>query len=238
MFQNKPYRLIPLARCVLGKLYVEHVNDNDSELFSAEEVKNLFSIPVSRNLLSSALEELYVAKNSNETLVVRSGARKAEWKYRISSRGIQTVEKALQNSGSDIAYFLANGDAALEDVAGMEGKFWTAEDLVDLNAWTQIQLEEDEDFQKAISSLNKTLESINKNNEFESKYPDEKRGLLDALNSGISVLKSKKVTRSQIDGLIIKPLKWIATTFANTALGEIAKETAKFIVKWISSYFS
>ena len=54
----KPYRLVPLSRIILARLYIQHVNDDPKDKYSAEDVAALFSIPISLNLIRSALEKL------------------------------------------------------------------------------------------------------------------------------------------------------------------------------------
>lgn len=205
MFQNVPYRLIPLARCVLTKLYVQHVNDSDTEAFSVDEIKSIFSVPVSRNLISSALDELYGPKYSDKALVHRSGTKRSERRYRITSSGIQFVEKSLRDSASDIAYFLAQGDTSLDEIAGMDGLFWTDEERTEKSGWTEIELEEGKELEEVIEGLNLTIDEIEKNNEFEAKDPEQKRGILASLRIGLASLKSLKVSKNQINGIIIQP---------------------------------
>jgi hypothetical protein len=235
MFQNTPYRLFPLARCVLAKLYAEHVNDNDVDAFSIDEVKATFSVPVSRNLIGSALEELYGSKNSNNSVLHRFGAKRSEWRYKINSAGIQRVEKALRDSSSDIAYFFKHGDTALNDIAGIDGIFWTPEEHLDRSGWSELELEDDAAFKEAIKGLDQTISEIEKNNEFEATDPDQKQGLLATLQQGLSSLKTKRVSRNQVNGLIIQPLRWLATTFASTLMGSLAKATAEKIIKLLLS---
>lgn len=235
MFQNVPYRLVPLARCVLAKLYVEHVNDNDLDAFSADEVSALFSVRVSRNLVGSALEELYISKHSDNSMLQRTGAKRPEWRYKINSTGIQFVEKTLRNSSSDIAYFLKHGDAALDEIAGMNGAFWTQEEHAERSGWSELELQDDAAFKEAIKDLDQTISEIEKNNEFEATDPEQKKGLLTTLRQGLSTLKTYKVSKNQINGLLIQPLRWLATTFANTLMGDLAKATAQKIVKLLFS---
>lgn len=236
MFQNVPYRLIPLARCVLTKLYVQHVNDSDTEAFSVDEIKSIFSVPVSRNLISSALDELYGPKYSDKALVHRSGTKRSERRYRITSAGIQFVEKSLRNSASDIAYFLAQGDTSLDEIAGMDGLFWTDEERAEKSGWTEIELEEGKELEEVIEGLNLTIDEIEKNNEFEAKDPEQKRGILASLRIGLASLKSLKVSKNQINGIIVQPLRWIATNFTSTVMAELAKTTAQKVVKLVLTY--
>lgn len=238
MFQNVPYRLVPLARCVLAKLYVEHVNDNNVDAFSVDEIKAKFSVSVSRNLIGSALEEFHGPRYSDSALINRTGTKKVEWRYKISSAGIQFVEKALRDSSSDIAYFLSQGDKSLDEIAGMDGLFWTQEEHVERSGWAEIDIEPGEEIDELVKGLEKTVKEIDKSNEFEGKYPREKHGILASLETGISKLRSLKISKNQANALIVQPLRWIATTFANTVLGEAAKATAQKLVRFILSYLA
>ncbi|RRN68590.1 hypothetical protein [Agrobacterium deltaense] len=221
---------------MLTKLYVQHVNDSDTEAFSVDEIKSIFSVPVSRNLISSALDELYGPKYSDKALVHRSGTKRSERRYRITSAGIQFVEKSLRDSASDIAYFLAQGDTSLDEIAGMDGLFWTDEERTEKSGWTEIELEEGKELEEVIEGLNLTIDEIEKNDEFEAKDPEQKRGILASLRIGLASLKSLKVSKNQINGIIIQPLRWIATNFTNTVMAELAKTAAQKVVKLVLTY--
>lgn len=145
------------------------------------------------------------------------------------------MEKTLRDSSSDIAYFLKHGDAALDDIAGMDGAFWTKEEHAERTGWSELELQDNASLQDAIKGLDQTISEIEKNNEFEATDPEQKKGILTALRQGLSSLKSYRVSKNQINGLIIQPLRWLATTFANTLMGELAKTTAQKIVKLILS---
>lgn len=66
--KNKPYRLTSLARIVAYKLYVLHINDDEREKIDVTTALSLFTIPMSRNLIRSALELL-----RSDQFVARSG---------------------------------------------------------------------------------------------------------------------------------------------------------------------
>lgn len=53
----------------------------------------------------------------------------------------------------------------------------------------------------------------------------------------MNALKSGTPTRAQISDLLLKPLKWVATTFAESFVGQAAKNAAQKLVDLILAYF-
>lgn len=235
-FKNTPYRIVPLARCVLAKLYIEHVNDSDKEMYSETEILNIFSVPISKNLLRSSLEFMRTNYYGGKSLIRRHGNQESGHRYSVTPEGLREVERSSRDKSSDISYFIENGDESLDEIAGPSAIFWTRDEYQEVSAWKPIEVDlDDETYRSALEETEKALEEIQKNNELEAKYPLEKAGIVDSLKIGIERLKSLRPTRAQLNDLIVKPLKWISSTFANTFLGQVAKTAAQKVVDFVLS---
>jgi hypothetical protein len=237
--KTKPYRLIPLSRIILAKLYEQHVNDEPKDRFSVDDVTKLFSVPVSKNLVASALARLYEDSKYSEKLVIRRGSKtSAEQGYVIGDYGIQVVEKALLQKVSDIAYFMANGDEVIDEIAGLDGHFFTPGERFDKDDWVPLPIDrEATEYLEAVESLEAAIETIRADNGFAAHYPEEREEILSSLNEGLEWLRNKVPTRAQIKSALIAPLNWVAVTFGDAVTGEIAKKAAQKLVDLIMSFF-
>jgi hypothetical protein len=239
-FKTKPYRLIPLSRIILAKLYEQHVNDEPKDRFTVDEVAELFSVPVSRNLIASALARLHSdSKYQNQKLVIRRGLKSsAQPGYAIGDYGIQVVEGAMLQKNSDIAYYMANGDSAIDDIAGLDGIYFTDDERLEKDDWAPLQIDRaTTEYSEATSSLEKAIEAIRTDNGFAVQYPLEREGILNSLGEGLEWLKNKAPSRAQIKSLLIAPLNWVAVTFGNAVTGQAAKLAAQKLFDFILSFF-
>lgn len=235
-FKNTPYRIVPLARCILAKLYIEHVNDTEEESYIVGDIRNLFSVPLSKNLIRSSLEWLRGNTYQGNQLIRRLGNQKSGYSYNITPEGLREVELSLRDKSSDISYFVENGDDSLDAIAGPNAIYWSKDEYREISHWKPIDLDpDDEDFKSVLRETEATLEEINKSNEFEAKFPEEKSGILSSIKIGLEALKSLRPTKAQLNDLLIRPLKWVATTFANSFLGQVAKNAAQKIIDFFSA---
>jgi len=102
MLKNRPYRIVPLSRIVLLKLYIEHLNDSPKDRFSVENVCGLFNVPMSRNLVETALVRLSREGNYGSKLASSVGTKRdGDRGFRIAEGGIFAVERALRDPSSD-----------------------------------------------------------------------------------------------------------------------------------------
>src|ERR1022692_2036414 len=106
--KQKPYRLIPLSRIILARLYVQHVNDDPKDRYSPEEVAAFFALPISLNLIRSALEKLHSDSTYNSNLVLRKGTKKTgNLGYLIGPYGMEVVEKAILKKNTSRQFYSA-----------------------------------------------------------------------------------------------------------------------------------
>lgn len=158
--------------------------------------------------------------------------------YSITVDGIRVVERALQDRASDLSYFSANGDDSLPEVAGLQGIFWFTDEIPEIADWRPIEVDQnDPTYEEAVSSVEEAIRAIEESNEIEVRNPEEKVGILRSLGDGMNALKSGTPTRAQISDLLLKPLKWVATTFAESFVGQAAKNAAQKLVDLILAYF-
>jgi hypothetical protein len=239
VLKNKPYRIVPLTRIVLLKLYVLHVDDDPRGKYSVDDVCEAFDVPVSRNLVETALERLYrESTRNNERLVSAVGKRgHGQNSYQISDQGILVVERALRNPSSDLSYYLKNGDAALDDVAGIQALFWTKEEFAETDDWQPLEFDHDSvEFTGAVEAIDKVIETVAASNEVAAQFPLEKYGILISLRQGLEWLK-KQPSKAIINSLLLSPLHWLVATFGRGVIAEVAKKAAQRIVDLIGTVF-
>lgn len=236
--KNKPFRLIPLSRIILAKLYEQHVNDNPKDRFTAEDIAELFSIPVSKNLIASALTRLHNESKFNEKLVIRRGIKAEQYGFVIGDYGIQVIEKGILKKNTDIAHYMAHGDSVIEEIAGLEGRFFTQDELMEREDWVPLEIDrEAPEYTDAIEAVEEAAEIIRKDNGFAAHYPLEREGILGSLQEGLEWLKKKSPSRAQIKALLMAPLNWVASVFGNAIVGETAKKAAQKLADLIFSFF-
>lgn len=224
---------------MLLKLYVEHVNDTALERSTPADVCGLFRVPMSRNLIESALERLSKEGSYDSRVVSSHGTKKnGDRGYRIGDEGIFAIEAALKDSSSDLSYFMKAEDEAqaLDDVAGLNGIFWTKEELLQDADWRPLEVsKEAREYKDAVDAAEEALRAAEASNELASKHPEERDGVLAVLREGIDWLRNKMPSRATITSTLLQPLRWLATTLANSVAGEAAKRAAQKIIDWLSS---
>jgi hypothetical protein len=237
--KQKPYRLIPLSRIILARLYIQHVNDDPREKYSPEEVAAFFAIPISLNLIRSALEKLHTDSTYDSHLVVRSGSKKAgTLGYLIGPFGMEVVEKALLKKNSDIAHYIANGDTVIDEIAGLDGHFLTSQERMEADEWTPLEIERsDPAYLDAVNSVEEAIEAIRQDNGFAATRPQEREGILQTLQEGLVWLKDKVPTQSIIQTMLVAPLRWVWSHFGNAFVGEAAKKAAQKLVDFLSGFY-
>jgi len=230
----KPYRIAPLSRIILLKLYQRHIADDNRDRYTVEEIRSLFSVPVSRNLLQSSLS-LMTKSYANKFISTVGSISGGNRGYRINEEGIIFVEKQLRRKSSDLSYFLANGDSALDDVAGIDGIFWSRDEATSSEDWAPIEFDKaSASYLDAVKAVEEAATQIETHNEFADKFPAEREGIIATLEEGLDWLKNKSPTRSQIRSQILAPLIWVSTQFVNTAFSEFIKKAAQKVADLLS----
>jgi hypothetical protein len=237
--KQKPYRLIPLSRIILARLYIQHVNDDPRDKYSPEEVAAFFTVPISLNLIRSALEKLNNDSTYGAHLIVRKGSKKAgSLGYVIGPYGMEVVEKAILKKDSDIAHYIANGDAVIDEIASLDANFFTAQERMDSDEWTPLEIDRaDPAYLDAVESVEEAIESIRQDNGFAATHPAERDGILKVLQEGLVWLKEKVPTQSVIKTMLISPLHWVSSIFGKAVVGEAAKKAAQKLLDFLSTFY-
>lgn len=238
-FKYKPYRVVPLGRIIVCKLYHAHVNDHVKSEYTPAEIAGLFSVPMSRNLVGSALEVLRGRTYSRDGLVTRHrGANSDEYRYKISEAGILMVERHLRNKNTDIAHYFERGDDALDDIAGLNAIFMTSQEAWEVDPWTPLEIDRsDPAYVDTVNAVEQAIETIRGDNGFASTHPDQRNAILASLEDGLKWFKERTPSRAQIYSMLIAPLQWLSTNFSKVLLGEAAKKAAQLLVDYIHSLF-
>lgn len=232
--RNTPYRIVPLARAIAYKLYVLHVNDDLRDRLSLDQIAGLFSIPISRNLLRSAIEILIRDRfASRHSVKAEDGPR-----FRLAEEGIFLVEKALRNRQSDLWYLMEHGDKAIDDIAGPDAIFMTEAERVDSDAWAPLPIDRnDPEYIEALSAVDEALEKIRADNGYAVSNPEERQGVIALIEDGRLWLSSRFPSRTQVVHSLVKPLRHIASKFAESVMGDAAKVAAQRIIDWLAKFF-
>lgn len=234
--KNTPYRISALARVITYKMYVEHVNDNTLARFSVSDVSKLFTIPISKNLVKSALE---LSRSDHRTKFILRWTSKSEDQhlYSVSSDGIQFVERELRRKDSDLFYFQRYGDDKLADVAGLDGIFWTAGERLDAEAYAPLDIDRDDpQFIETLQAVDEAIERIRTDNAFAATSPEQREGILRTLENGIDWLRNKTTTRKLIVDNILSPLRWVVSHFGQSDVGAAAKAAIDTVAHWLSGF--
>ena len=237
--KHKPYRLIPLSRIILARLYIQHVNDDPKDRYSPEEVAAFFTIPISLNLIKSALEKLHSDSTYNSNLVLRKGTKKTgNLGYLIGPYGMEIVEKALLKKDTDIAHYITNGDSVIDEIASLEANFFTAQERMDSNEWAPLEIDRaDPTYLDAVNSVEEAIEAIRQDNGFAATRPEEREGILGVLREGLVWLKEKTPTQSILRTMLISPLRWVSSIFGPAVVGETAKKAAQKLIDFLSTFY-
>lgn len=231
---RKPYRLVPLSEAILFKLYISHVSDDENDAYSIENIKGMFNEDVSVKFIKSAIE--LIGYSTYRFSKLRRHGRSNSWSYSITDHGILSVEASLRRSDSIASFMFANANASLDTIAGLDGIFLTDDERDELDGWLPLPIERDRpEYKETIGALEEAFDTIRADNGFAATYPEQRTGILAALEDGIQTLKSKLPSAEQLQGMILRPLRWISVTFSNTLIGEAAKKAAEKLVQYIAS---
>lgn len=234
---RKPYRLVPLSECVLYKLYIAHVADDDNDSYSVEQIKAMFKDDVSRKLLKSAIEYLDYATHRNGK--IRRHGRSGSYSFSITDYGILEIERDLRRSDSVASFLHANPDASLDVIAGLDGMFRTDEERADLEVWAPLSIDRDSpQYRETVEAVEEAYETIRADNGLAATHPEQREGILATLADGIEALKKKAPSAQQLKALIVIPLQWVSVNFSKTLIGEAAKKAAEKLYQFIASFLT
>jgi hypothetical protein len=214
-------------------MYIAHVSDSGPD-FTSQEIEAMFSVPVSRNLITDALDLLREARQIARSKA-RSSAPENYYVYRITREGILAAEAHNNNPHGHIRYFAAYGDEALDDIAGPDATWLTPDERNTEDVWSPLDIDRDNPlFFDAISKLEDAVEKIRGDNGFATTQPEIRNSILDTLEDGLIWLKEKAPSRAQIFQKILDPLRFIAGKFRDAVIGVSAKSAVDAIVSWLT----
>jgi len=100
--------------------------------------------------------------------------------------------------------------------------------------WEPLPFEWDEKLLDAAeAAVEEALERVRGNNGFAASHAEEHKRLVWSLSTGLDALKRRVPSRAQIVEVLLKPLKWLAETFAKSVLGEVGKAAASSVARLI-----
>lgn len=195
------------------------------------QIAELFTVAISLNLLRSALEIL-----RTDRFIGRSGdGNKRPYTYRLTHEGILMVERSISNKGSDLNYFDQHGDEALEDVAGPDAIFLLPADRLNEDAWVPLQIDRDDpEYVRVLDAVNDALDKIRGDNGYAAHRPEERSGIIAAIEDGLDWLKNRVPSKGIIQAKLLDPFRFVASQFARTVIGEAAKSAIHIITTWLS----
>ena len=102
---------------------------------------------------------------------------------------------------------------------------------VELNAYEPLSLDRDcDELSTTLGLIESIQERVRGNNGLAPKVRDS---LSASLSAGIQLLRSAVPTRAQLEATLFKPLTWLSVQFAKAELGELAKEAATHLSKFL-----
>jgi hypothetical protein len=236
---HKPHlRLIPLSAVILYRLYQAHLEDDTKDEYGFDDIQKMLNGQASRKIILSAIKYLMSEGRAGSSSIRRSG-KSGEYFYAISLDGIFRIEKELNRRNSVAYYLRQNPDADLEDIAGFEGLFLTADDRFDTENWMPLPIDrQSNEYKNAIEKLEEALEVIRGDNGFAQEYPGTRDGIVETITEGYQELKSGSPTLQRVKSSILSPLRWVFSNFANTVMGVAAKNAADALWQFIMNALS
>lgn len=144
----------------------------------------------------------------------------------VTRAGLQFVSEARSNGYEPVISYLSYRQNFVPPVKVLESPeeadVVVAHDAED--AWAPLPLDRTSlGYEEAVRSLEKVRDEFRGENGFASESPEKKLAILETLNHGIEVLKTKVITAITLDTLLFQPLKFILKTFGTASVGEAAK---------------
>lgn len=91
------------------------------------------------------------------------------------------------------------------------------------------------EYSEAVSKTDEALQVIEGDNGFASSLPEMRDHVVWSLGAGVNALKEGLLTKEQVDSLLICPLKWVATKFAEGLMKIAANKALIAILAWLKS---
>ncbi len=227
-------RLHPLSHIALFKMYMIYINDDNSKFMDLNKLIDLFKVQISRNLLRSSLALL---ERGNRSFIQIAKDSKENEFFLINERGIIFIEEQLIDDASLISKFATLGDDALAELAGLPRNKTEPQTAASENDWEPLAIDRgSEPFKNALQKVDEAIRAIESDNGFAANEPTTRDNILENLKLGSEWLKLRTPSKAQVQSMLLIPLRWIGEKFGQSAVGEIAKEATKALLKWLNFF--
>lgn len=167
---------------------------------------------------SDNLKRLHSEKDTVFYKYALAGEKRATW----LSSALHKINEQLEHLGEQ-------NDESEELITSERG------DFVEEEKWTPLPIERESiDFKEAISSAEKALETIEQNNGYASTEPDERNAIVRTVGGTLTALKEGRPSLASVKEGLLKPLRYVATKFSDSVMGEFAKIAVSAILKWLA----
>jgi len=217
-----------LADAILLKLYI-HAAESGGPV-SYDELQALFQVSVTSTFLKIAMERISEREHADLNL----GRPKP---IEIRGIGIEYVQKQMSDPKSHIAQLQSTGDEWLDsDLQDIEENENEDSDSESEKSWEPLPIDRNSpEYTEAVSKTEDALAVIEGDNGFATSFPEMRDHVVWSLGAGVNALKEGLVTQKQVDSLLITPLKWIATKFAEGLMKVAANKAIIAILAWLKS---
>ena len=151
--------------------------------------------------------------------------------YEITIDGIRYIEQQLKEPESRLNG-LIDDSGPNEDSDRLEENASEQEP----DEWKPLKIDrEASEYVDAITATEQALKAIEGDNGYAANEPQERDQIVWSIRQGLEALKERVPSRAQIRSLLSSSLKFIATKFASTVIGEAAKVALTAIKVWLST---
>ncbi len=110
----------------------------------------------------------------------------------------------------------------------------TASESLDTDTWSPLPIERhDGNYISAVDAAEKAMKAIEQNNGYAASEPEERNGIVATIKGTLEAIKTGAPSRRAVVEGLLKPLKYIAKKFADSTMGELAKDAVGWLVKWL-----
>jgi hypothetical protein len=209
---------------VLAELY-DRIMRNISGLNPDDPGSSEFKYPLSPRLIAKAIKNLEENGLTEENNIA--------YEIEISAQGILHVERMIEDyPSSDIALYLS--DSLPVDNDDQNG---IGQDETEINdEWGPLPIDRSSEmYTEAVEASEEAEKIIREDNGFASSLPEVRNHVVWSLGAGVNALKEGLISKEQVDSLLITPLKWITTKFAEGLMKIAANKALVAILAWLKS---
>ena len=102
--------------------------------------------------------------------------------------------------------------------------------------WAPLPLERNHPaYEPAVANLERVIDAVEGDNGFAAIEPENREIVVSSLRAGLDLIKNHIPDRKVVHSLVLGPLNWLKTRFAEAAIGELAKQAVVWLLKWLAS---